>query len=277
MLSSLKNELARLFIISFGVFLFILFFQPFPLDMLDYNNRLLYVTGFGAITFIIACTIYVLIPIIMPKWFDIHEWESGLPFILNILYLVLTVTAFIFYIRYVGKSSLSLYVLFKVVLVCLLPLIILLILYKNKSLERIIEKLQEQNRRYYSKLQTNEKDRENGEIEILSENKSDKLRLKYAQIVSVKSANNYTEINYLENNRVIKKLLRNTLKNIETQLSQRKIFIRCHRTSLVNVSYIDKLFRSYSGYSLKLTCCDELIPVARQYVIHIKDALSIST
>jgi DNA-binding LytR/AlgR family response regulator len=160
-------------------------------------------------------------------------------------------------------------------LVCLLPLLILLILYKNKSLERVIVNLQAQNKYYYTKLRKNEKDRENDEINIISDNKSDKLSLKYRHIVSVKSANNYTEINYIKNNELVKKLIRNTLKNIESQLTNKSIFIRCHRTSIVNINYIDKLFRSYNGYRLTLTCCDEHIPVARQYVILIKEALSI--
>lgn len=270
----LRDELGRLFILSIGVFLFILFFQPFPLEQLDYNNRLLFVTGLGVIYFLVACIILIILPLSFPRWFKISEWESGPPFYLISLLLVFTVTAFAFYIRYVGKSELSLYLMFKMVLVCLLPLIILLILYKNKSQKRVIDILQEQNKYYLSRVRENDKIGLEEEIDIQSSSKSDKLSLKYKNILHIKSADNYIEIFYLENGLVEKRLIRNTLKNLESQLANQQLFIRCHRASIVNVMYIDKLVRSYSGYSLKMNYLEEKIPVSRQYLIQVKNVIS---
>ena len=71
----------------------------------------------------------------------------------------------------------------------------------------------------------------------------------------------------MENNLVKKKLIRSTLRNIESQLADQRNFIRCHRTSIVNTMHIDKLVRSYSGYSLVTSCLDEQIPVSRQYLM----------
>ncbi|MBU8893013.1 MAG: LytTR family transcriptional regulator [Bacteroidales bacterium] len=273
-MNSFKIELSRLFMISFGVFLFILFFQPFPLEMLDYDSRLLFVTGFGAITFLLACLVFILLPLSIPKWFNINEWESDPPIILSILFMVTMATSYAFYIRYVGLVLLTLYVMFKIVLVCLLPLIILIILYKNRALERIIGILQEQNKYYFSKIGEYEKIGEDEEIDITSNNKSDKLTLKYKNIISIKSADNYTEIYYLENDSVEKKLIRNTLKNIESQLADQRSFIRCHRTRIVNILHIDKPVRSYSGYSLKMNYLEERVPVSRQYLMQVKEAIS---
>lgn len=269
-----KDELGRIFIISIGVFLFVLFFQPFPLETLDYNNRLLYVAGFGAITFLISVFILVGLPFMFPKWFKTSEWESGPPFILNILLLILTATAFAFYIRFVGKSSLSLYIIFKMVLVCLIPAFILVILYKNKSQERMIELLREQNKAYVLKINEYEKNSGQKEISIFSANKSDNVTLKSKDIIHIKSADNYIEIFYLENDSIEKKIIRNTLKDIEAQLSEHKNIIRCHRTSLINIFYIEKLTRDYSGYSLLVSELAEKVPVSRQYVLQIKHAIS---
>jgi hypothetical protein len=271
---SIKSELTRLFLIGVGVFLFILFFQPFPLDNLEYNDRLLYVTGFGGISFALGCLILVIFPIIFPKWFKLSEWESGPPFILNALLFILTSTAFAFYIRYVGQIHLSLYVMFKVILVCSLPVVILFMMYKNKSLELIIASLKEQNTTYLLRFNEYERNGEDEKVEIFSENKSDKLSLKYKNIILIKSANNYIEIFFVENDIVEKKLIRNTLKNIEQQLVEKTNFIRCHRTSIVNNFYIEKLIRSYSGYGLKLSCLDEDVPVSRQYLMQIKEDIS---
>lgn len=274
-LMSLSDALGQFLIISFGVFLFILFFQPFPLDMLDYNNRLLYVTGFWAITFLLACIIFIILPLSIPKWFKIEEWESGPPFVLSLIFLVIIATSFAFYINYVGKVSLSFYIVFKVILVCLLPLLILIILYKYRSMKQIIGTLQDQNKYYISKIGEYEKTGEEEEIDIISDSKSEKLTLKYKNIISVKSADNYIEIYYLEKDVVEKKLVRNTLKNIELQLANQRIFIRCHRTGIANINYINKLARTYSGYSLKMRFLDETIPVSRQYLKQVKNVISV--
>jgi DNA-binding LytR/AlgR family response regulator len=270
----LKEELGRIFIISFGVFLFILFFQPFPLETLDYNNRLLYVAGFGGITFLISVFILVGLPLLMPKWFKISEWESGPPFILNALLLLLTATAFAFYIRFAGNSNLSLYVIFKMALVCLLPIIILVILYKNKSQERMINLLRDQNKANYLKINEMEKGSEDKEIKILSSNKTDQLLVQPKNIVVIQSADNYIEIYFLANDTLEKKIIRNTLKDVELQLALHQSIIRCHRTTLVNIRYIDAIHRGYSGYRLKIRKMDEKIPVSRQYVIPLKEAFS---
>jgi len=267
----LKDELGRIFIISLGVFMFVLFFQPFPLETLDYNNRLLYVAGFGGITFFVSVLILVGLPLILPKWFKASEWESGPPFILNALLVILTATAFAFYIRFVGKSTLSLYIIFKMALVCLIPVFILVILYKNKSQGRIIELLKEQNKDYFLKINELEKYNEEKEIGILSSNKTEKLVLQPIDIVIIQSADNYIEIYHYKNDVLEKKIIRNTLKNVESQLASYKDIIRCHRTCLVNVNYIDKLIRNYSGHVLKIKELDKKIPVSRQYVIALKN------
>ncbi|MFP4023103.1 MAG: LytTR family transcriptional regulator DNA-binding domain-containing protein [Thiohalospira sp.] len=272
--SLFKEELGRIFVISIGVFLFVLFFQPFPLETLDYNNRLLYVAGFGGITFLISVIILVALPLLLPKWFKTSEWESGPPFVLNILLLILSATAFAFYIRFVGKSTLSLYVIFKMFLVCLIPIIILVILYKNKSQERMIELLREQNKAFVLKINEYEKNSGQKEIEIFSSSKTDSLKIQPGNIITVQSADNYTEIYYFENDIPDKKIIRNTLKNVESQLFSYKHIIRCHRTTLVNIHFVNKISRDYSGYYLKIKGLDKKLSVSRQYVTTLRNAIS---
>ncbi len=242
--------------------------------MLDYDYRLMYVSGFGAITFFLACTVLIFLPLSIPKWFDTSNGLSEPPFILNILLLLMIATSYAFYIRYVGNVPITLYILFKVVLVCMLPLIILLILYRNMSLEKTILVLQKQNKSYFLKLEENEIIEEEEKIEILSDNKSDRFQLLHNNIIAIKSADNYIQIYYLENKTLEKKLLRNTLRNIELQFIDHKSFIRCHRTSIINELYIDKLIRNYSGYHLQMSYLEESIPVSRQYLTNVKEILA---
>lgn len=241
--------------------------------MLDYNNRILYVIGFGVIIFVLSSMIYIILPIVFSGWFRITDWENGPPLSLNLLLLVFGVVSFSFYIRYVGKNHLDLYIIFKTVLVCLLPMLALSILYKIKSLERIIKTLQERIKHYREMVNKYETVQEEREIIFRATNTSDKINLKLKQILAIRAADNYVEIFYVDKDKTEKKLIRNTLKNIEEKLIDSSDFTRCHRASIVNISYIDKLVRSYSGYSLKLRGLDELIPVSRQYLIQIKDAI----
>lgn len=251
-----------------------MFFQPFPLNVLEYNERLLYVTGFGGITFFISLITVVIIPYSIPKWFNQDEPETIPAFLLHITVFVLNAVAFAFYLKYVGKTPLSLYVLFKLLLVCLLPIIILIIINKNRLFAKVIDLLKDQNKSYLSKLNEYETFEQDNEIEIKSANKSDNLILKYKNIIAIKSADNYIEIFYLENDTVRKKLIRNTLKNIENQLSKKRCFIRCHRTGIINIMHIEKLVRTYNGYNLKMSYLEETIPVSRQYLMKVREAIS---
>lgn len=270
----LRGELNRLLFISIGVFLFILFFQPFPLDQLKADNRLLYVTGFGGISFILSCILLILVPMFFSHEISVNEWENGPPAYIYILFITLTSTAFSFYIRYAGKTYLTLYIVFKVALICLLPLIILIILYKNKSLERVIYTLRNQNKAYLSRIEENEKHTKKEQVEIISNNKFEKLSLKYKNIIHIKSADNYVVIYYLENDLLEKKMIRNTLKNIEIQLANYPRFIRCHRTSIVNIAQIEKSAKEYGSFLLKMNHLDEKVTVSRQYRPNIIEAIS---
>ncbi len=273
---TLKDEIVRLLILGLGVFIFILFFQPFPLTKLEYNERLLYVTGFGGIYFILSFLVLILLPILIPKWFRVSEWESGPPYALSFLLLAIASTAFAFYIRYVGNSPISFYIMFKVVLVCLLPIIALSILYKNKALERLILILKVQNKELRKRVREEEKEGGSKHIELFSANKSEKLSLLCENIIAIRSADNYIEVISLIEGYPEKKLLRNTLKDIEQQLSARDSFVRCHRTCLVNTKLIHKLFRDYSGYKLKMKFLEESLPVSRQFIVQVRDAVSVN-
>jgi DNA-binding LytR/AlgR family response regulator len=81
------------------------------------------------------------------------------------------------------------------------------------------------------------------------------------------------EIVYKEGESCKKKLIRNTLRNIETQIKQYTNFIRCHRTCIVNVHFIERLDRDSNNHWLIIRGFDETIPVSRQFLLKVKEAL----
>ena len=123
------------------------------------------------------------------------------------------------------------------------------------------------------KLEKFEDDVLHKSIEFISDYGNEGLTLQIADIVLLKSADNYVEILYREDHIIKKNLIRNTLKSIELQLKPYSNFIRCHRTSIVNTFYIDKLTRRFNNHLLIIKGYDESIHVSRQYLLKVKEAL----
>ncbi len=93
-----------------------------------------------------------------------------------------------------------------------------------------------------------------------------KLVLKTENIIFIQSADNYIEINYIENNNVSKFLIRNSIKKIEINLNNTPI-IRCHRSYLINTNKIETAKKTSSGFNLFLKQApNTIIPVSKTYI-----------
>lgn len=99
-------------------------------------------------------------------------------------------------------------------------------------------------------------------ITIASSLKKEDFTVDEAQLVYVKSENNYVLISYLENNVIKEKLLRNTLSNINKQLPA---FIKIHRSYIVNPNFILSLKGSKQNAKLQLKNTDLTLPVSETY------------
>jgi len=268
------NEKLKLFLsISFGIFLFILFFQPFPLTRFDFIDKLIFVAGLGAIVFVFMFIVRIVIPWIFQKEYaGINEpvYHSSLS---GFAITVLSSIASVFYLRYVGFVSISFYITIKVILIFLVPPVILRIIDSFTELRLQNESLVVEKKIIQKQIERNEADILNKSIEFISETNTDSLNLQLAEVALIKSADNYVEIVYKEGESLKKKLIRNTLKNIEHQLKEYSIFIRCHRICIVNMHYIEKLDKKFNNHCLKIKGYQEEIPVSRQYLIKLKEVL----
>ena len=121
LVDALKDDLRLFLSISFGVFLFVLFFQPFPLEHFDFNNRLIFVAGLGGIVFLLMVLVRAAFLILTQYYSQINPGFVFPSYLSGFFILVLCSVAFPFYLRYVGLVSISFYTMFKVVLICLAP------------------------------------------------------------------------------------------------------------------------------------------------------------
>ncbi len=269
----IKKDLGLYLGISLGIFLFILFFQPFPLDKFDFNNRLLFHAGIAAIIYLFMVMVRV-----TSRWLT-RDQDQSIPETLihseidDLIILALNSVAIVFYLRYVGSVDISFYIVFIVIMICLIPPVILwlydnFIEIKQRNLSLINDK-----EVLLKKLEKYKEDFQNKSFDFISESSNEKLSLQIADVIVIKSADNYVEIVYREDDIIRNKLIRNTLKGIEQQTMSFSNFIRCHRTAIINTYYIEKLNRKFNNYWLTIKGYNEHVPVSRQYLLKIKEVL----
>lgn len=269
----IKEDLSLFISISFGVFLFVLFFQPFPLDRFEFDNRLIFVSGLGAIVFLFIVLVRAAFIWIMHYYYQSADEPVFPSYLSGFIILVLSSVSFAFYLRYVGLVSISFNTMFKVVLICLFPPVALGIYDEIKELRQHIDILIEEKKTIQKQIKKHKEDYLNKSIEFVSENSTEIITLPVTDIALIKSADNYVEIVYKEGEHIRKKLIRNTLKNIEHQIKSYSNFIRCHRICIVNMLYIEKLNSKYNNHWLTIKDYQEQIPVSRQYLLRLKEAI----
>jgi len=269
----LKVNLQSFVGISLGIFLFLLFFQPFQLKNPDFNNQNLILAGFGSISLILLCIFRILIPSFFPEIFASENWNYAKEFAINLTYLVLNSVAFAFFARYVGEIRITFHTVIIIVLISMSAMVIIITINEFRRLNNQVKQLNKLAGINLESVITPEKD---VEIEFVSENKSDYFQVFLEQIMLIKSASNYIEIIYKAGEKISRRLIRNTIKNTEELFSKYPSLIRCHRSCIVNKNYIHKLHKGGDGLKLILFDYPQEIHVSRQYALKIKEALKLA-
>jgi len=275
LITQLNQKLGLYLSICFGVFLFVLFFQPFAVTDLNYDNKLVFIGGFALIVFLLMFITGIAIPLLF-RFSSANPDETLFPsYISSLLLLSLCSVAFAFYLAYVGHVVITFYLMVKVVFICLAPVVVLRVndVFQETRQQNI--SLISANRNLQKQIEEETENHHINTISFIAENNNKQLSLPDADIIFIRSADNYAEIVFRDGDRFNKTLIRNTLKNIELQLMPFPFFIRCHRNCIVNIQYIDGLTRNYHNHFLHIHGSDQTIPVSRQYLVKIKEALQL--
>lgn len=96
------------------------------------------------------------------------------------------------------------------------------------------------------------------------ENGKIKFSVLTSDLLILESTDNYVSVFYILNGKVQRKLLRNTLKNLEALLKENSI-VRCHRSFMVNLQNIEFVQKEGKKLVLKIKLLDKTIPVSQKY------------
>jgi TolB-like protein/DNA-binding LytR/AlgR family response regulator len=111
-------------------------------------------------------------------------------------------------------------------------------------------------------------------IRIKSDTKED-LQLDLNKLLCIEAQENYTRIVWIENEKVLEKLLRITLKKLEDQINDTAI-VRCHRSYIINTEAEFTILGNSNGYHLKSKFLNYTIPISRSLGKEIINQLRIS-
>lgn len=256
--------------ISLGTFLFILFFQPVYLAGFEFNTQLMIISGYGGISLLVLSLNNIIIPSIFPRLFLKGNWKLYMDILLQLISWAMLAVAYNFYTRYVGQVLLNFDTSFRIILIGLFPVVMLVLINRFKILRLRLQVLEELTQKAGLIPEIKSPD---PEITFDSENKSENLSIMLSDLLFVRSANNYIEIFWLSGETPHKQLLRSTLKRAEEILHPYPNVLRCHRSILVNSNHIIRFSGIPGNLKLKLHHTEEDIPVSRQYLQSVKDAL----
>ena len=103
-------------------------------------------------------------------------------------------------------------------------------------------------------------------IQIESKLKKETLEFYPGQFLYAESDGNYVVFYLKQENEIRKKVIRNSISEVENQLSGQSHFFRTHRSFIVNLEKITGKEGNASGYRLYLEGLSTEIPVSRQNV-----------
>ncbi len=115
-------------------------------------------------------------------------------------------------------------------------------------------------------IENNNKNIQNCTVNIKSTLKGENLSVNPENIIYIMADGNYVDF-YIENNNEIRKYtIRNSISNIQDQLSNLPYLVKTHRAYIVNVKMVKSKRGNSSGYKLKIDDSIDNIPVSRNNI-----------
>lgn len=275
---TLKEIVSNFFIGCFVAF-FLIVFQPFGVSIWETEYKLLKLIGFGFVSFICPIIFRLISTNILKKQNPEETWTVWKETLSLLLVLVFIAFGNLVYANFIQISNFNIQqfvlALSATFLLGIFPIVANVALKYNrfvilnqKDAELMeLEVLNFQNRE--NKLSSNDLAtntvQKNELLILIAENEKDKLEINPEDLLYIESADNYSNVVFINNNSVSKQLIRSSLKRLESQITVPYI-LRCHRSYMINLKQINHIKGNAQGYRIEFkTVLTETIPVSRNY------------
>lgn len=260
--------------ILFGLFiaLFLMFFEPFDINLTSYENKTWVLLFFGLITTIVLLVFLHIMPLLFVKVFSDKHWKvwHQIIFYLTILLVIATFNGI--YTNYINSLRFSWsnywWIICRTFVLGGIPISFLVLLdYKRKinynisQAQDVLKYKKEFNQISHATIWKISTDLKN---EIISFDEND-----FYHAIAV---GNYTDVFTLDNGKIKKTTFRITLSSFEKQIHS-SYLKRCHRSYLVNLKKVEHISGNAQGLKLRLSNGQDIVPVSRKYIPSIRQSL----
>lgn len=271
-----ENKWRNIVLISLFVTLFLFVFQPFGIGRIKINSgKYLFIGGFGLVTFVILIFDLIIIENLFTRFFKEKNWRLYKElFWLFCIIFTIGLGNSLYAISFSGQHiTLAYLIKFQITTfaVAIFPIIIFTISKHNFLLKQYTTSAKAVNNNLKTEFTASQ---ENKIISLYSYNEKAKEEFNINNLYYIESKGNDIELNLYENNIIIKKTLRNTLKKSLEYLADSPDLVQCHRAYIVNLTKVNKVEGNSQGLVLKLANCDIEVAVSRSFVSTIKSKLT---
>ncbi|MEM6348216.1 MAG: LytTR family DNA-binding domain-containing protein [Bacteroidota bacterium] len=253
--------------VGFGLFVgvFLSALRPFGLDDISVGNKTFFIWGYGAITAALMILNVVLARGGFPNLYQEQNWSVGKEIgwmLWNILTIGLANWIYTTYwVNYSWNAETLIYFLLVTLGVGLFPIVLLVLLNANRLLKKHLDEAQA-----LQSLRPNTAPKPHtASLQLKGENQKDEITLQADDLLFIRSADNYVEVQYRSESGIQKRLLRSSLSRIEQYLTKHEQLMRCHRAYIVNLLAVEHFKGDSQGYKLFIRDLAEEIPVSRRY------------
>jgi len=268
-LTTKRNIVQLVFFTAVFALVFINVYAPFGVDMWFHVSRwqLFFYSSLVTLTGVLVVVLSRIIMYFVRRKQRINYWQYFVWVIAEVFFMALFYT---FYVKLILNDARYFPDLLKVTvqntaLILLLPYSILWLYFSWKNEKIKLEKLsQGQAPADQSKMM----------IPFADEKGVLRFSVKMDNLLYLEASDNYVNIFYLNKEKVMRFMLRNTLKNLEDVLKGTEI-VRNHRSYMVNCSRVKVIRKENSGLRLELDSPASIdLPVSRTYLENVMKAFT---
>lgn len=272
--NNFKHNLRTITLVCMGFMLIALYFQPFGINFLASPKDGYFILAIGLLSAAIFFLNNVFLPGLLPKLFQSEKWTVRKELLWNVWLFALLITTFTLTAKAFGLDSMDSLTFFRSGALALLPIILFNLVNYNNSLKTKVTQVFDSGRQWINEEMKNAQSHNNELVKVESENGKEVFEADLKNIVLIQSASNYIEIYYREGTAIRKKLIRQTLNKVETQLSKFQEIKKCHRCCLVNINQISRISGTSPNYTLESDGLDFNIPISRKNIARFKKIFS---